>query len=96
MTVQNIKKLSVKNYDDFRDILSSTGVFDMTDCAIEIWCPELAEAPEVEKMVKLLESMVHVTDVRVGSHIEDMTADQYLVVIKEEKFINPRKKTREK
>ena len=96
MTVQNIKKLSVKNYDDFRDLLSSSGVFEMTDCAIEIWCPELSETPEVEKMVKLLESMVHVTDVRVGSRIEDMASDDYLIVIREEKFISPRRKTREK
>jgi hypothetical protein len=96
MTVQNIKKLSVKNYDDFRDLLSSSGIFEMTDCAIEIWCPERSEALEVEKMVKLLESMVHVTDVRVGSRIEDMTADDYLVVVREEKFTSPRRKTREK
>jgi hypothetical protein len=96
MKVQNIKKLSVKNYDDFRDILSKSGVFDMTDCAIEVWCPEVAEAPEVERMVKLLESMVHVIDVRVGSRIEDMIGDDYLVVIKEEKFTSPRRKAREK
>ena len=96
MTVQNIKKLSVKNYDDFRDILSESGVFDMTDCTVEIWCPEISEAVEVERMVKLLESMVHVVDVRVGSRIEDMIGDDYLVVIKEEKFTSPRRKARER
>jgi cell division GTPase FtsZ len=73
--------MSVKNYDDFLDSLPTSGVFDMTDCTVEIWCPELAEVAELERMVRLIESMVHVTDVRIGSTIEDMVEDEYRVII---------------
>jgi hypothetical protein len=96
MTIQNIRNISVKNYEDFRDILSTSGVFDMTDCAVEIWCPELSEVEEVQRMVTLIESMVHVTDVKVGSRIQDLIDDDYLVVIREDKFSSPRKKTKER
>jgi hypothetical protein len=81
MQEQITRTMSVKNYEDFLDSLPTSGVFDMTDCTVEIWCPELAEAAELERMVRLIESMVHVTDVRVGSKIEDMAADDYTVVV---------------
>ncbi len=81
---QKTKILTVQNYDDFRDILPSSGLFEMTDCAIEIWCPEASEVEEVQRMVSLIESMVHVTDVRVGSDIENLTSEDYRVVIIED------------
>lgn len=84
MTKQLTRTLHVKDYEDFRDSLPTSGVFDMTDCAVEIWCPELAEAVEVERMVHLIESMLHVTDVRVTSSIEDMLSDEYRVVVTQE------------
>lgn len=84
MTKNMIRTLSVKNYDDFLDSLPTSGVFDMTDCTVEIWCPELAEVQELERMVRLIESMVHVTDVRIGSDIEDMASDEYRVVVTQE------------
>lgn len=84
MTQITSRTLTVKTYDEFRDTLPFSGVFEMTDCSVEIWCPELAEAQEVERMVALIESMVHVTDVRVGSSIEDLVSDDYRIVISEQ------------
>jgi len=76
--------LTVQNYEDFRDLLPSSGLFDMTDCALEIWCPEASEVAEVQRMVTLVESMVHVTDVRIGSDIENLTSSDYRVVLIED------------
>ena len=79
--MQNTKTLKIKDYDELRDVLPTSGVFDMLDCALEIWCPESAQTIEIERMTKLVESMVHVTDVRVGSAVENLASDQYLIKI---------------
>lgn len=79
------RTVKAKNYEDFRDLLPNSGLFDMTDCSIEIWCPENSEVEEVRRMVTLIESMVHVTDVKIGSDIENLTSDDYRVVIIEDK-----------
>lgn len=76
--------LTVEDYDGFREMLPSSGLFDMTDCALEIWCPEASEIDEIQRMVSLVESMVHVTDVRIGSDIENLTSRTYRVVIIED------------
>jgi hypothetical protein len=81
----NARTIKAKNYDDFRDSIPTSGIFEMTDCSVEIWCPELSEVEEVQRMVTLIESMVHVTDVRIGSDIENLTSDDYRVVIIEDK-----------
>lgn len=78
-----IKKLQVSDYDELRDTLPSSGIFDMMDCTIEIQCPELAEAAEIERMTRLIESMVNVTDVRVSSTPEDMANIFYTVTVTE-------------
>ena len=75
------KTFTVKDYDELRDVLPSSGLFDMTDCALEIWCPEAAQAVEVERMTKLVESMVHVTDIRVGSSVENLTSPNYTIKV---------------
>lgn len=77
------KTIQAKDYDAFRDAIPSSGVFDMTDCAVKIWCPEKSDTKEIERMVNLLESMVHVTDVQVGSRIQDFAAEDYSVEITE-------------
>jgi hypothetical protein len=74
----------VKTYEDFLDTLPTSGLFEMTDCAVEIWCPEFAQADEVQRMVNLLESMVHLTDVKIGSDIENLLSDDYRVVLIED------------
>jgi hypothetical protein len=84
MTDLPSRTITVKTYDEFRDTVPFSGVFEMTDCSVEIWCPELAEVEEVGRMVALIESMVHVTDIRVGSSIEDFASDDYRVIISEQ------------
>lgn len=82
--VNQKRTLKVNDYDDFRDALPQSGLFEMTDCALEIWCPEVAEIEEVQRMVSLVESMVHVTDVRIGSDTENLTSQAYRVVLIED------------
>ena len=90
------KTLKVQSYDDFRDQVPSSGIFEMTDCAVEIWCPEDSDTSEIERMVKLLESMVHVTDVKVGSAIEDLASNDYRIVITEVPSDNSKRFSRER
>jgi hypothetical protein len=78
------RTLTVKTYEDFLENLPTSGLFDMTDCAVEIWCPEFAQAAEIQRMVNLIESMVHITDVKIGSDIENLTSDDYRVVLIED------------
>lgn len=77
------KTIKVVDYDEFRDAIPTSGVFDMMDCAVEIWCPEASDVDEVQKMVNLLESMVHVTDIQIGSDIDNLASPGYRVVITE-------------
>jgi hypothetical protein len=79
----NTRTIKAKNYDEFRDMVPNSGLFEMTDCEIEVWCPEHSETEEISRIVHLIESMVHVMDVRVGSTIENLTSDDYRVVITE-------------
>lgn len=91
------RTLTVKTYEDFLDNIPTSGLFEMTDCAVEIWCPEFAQADEIQKMVSLLESMVHLTDVRIGSDTENLTSDDYRVVlIEDSNTLGRTKKTRGK
>ena len=94
--MQNTKTLNVKDYDELRDVLPTSGVFDMLDCALEIWCPEAAQAAEIERMTKLVESMVHVTDVRVGSSIENLSSDSYVIKVTETPQRIPKSSRRDK
>lgn len=82
MTKRNI--ILADNYDDFRDLLPSSGIFEYTDCAVEIWCPLNSDIDEINRMVHLLESMVHVTDVKIGSDTENLISDTYRVVVIED------------
>jgi hypothetical protein len=95
--MQKSRTITVSDYDDLRESLPNSGLFEMTDCAIEIWCPEFAKANEVQRMVTLLESMVHVTDVRIGSDIENLTSESYrVVIIDEDGKLNKKKFIRDK
>jgi len=78
------RTLTVKTYEDFLENLPTSGLFEMTDCAVEIWCPEFAQADEIQRMVSLLESMVHLTDVKIGSDIENLLSENYRVVLIED------------
>lgn len=77
------KQIQVNDYNELRDVLPTSGIFDMMDCAIEIQCPELAETSEIERMTRLIESMVNVTDIKVSSTPEDMANIFYTVTVTE-------------
>jgi hypothetical protein len=78
------RTLTVRTYEDFLENIPTSGLFEMTDCAVEIWCPEFAQADEIQKMVILLESMVHLTDVKIGSDVENLLSDDYRIVLIED------------
>ena len=73
--------LTPANADEFRDLLPNSGVFEMLDCEVEIYCPELATAEEVQKMVVTIESMINVVDVVVSATPETLQNDSYKVII---------------
>lgn len=90
-------QLKVKSYDELRDSLASSGLFEMTDCYVEIRCPVDSDVNEVQRMATLIESMVHVTDIQVASTVEDLIGDDYVVTLTEDdqkfrkKFTSKRK-----
>lgn len=78
-----IRKISAKDPADLRDLLPTSGVFDMLDCAVEIYCPELAQADDVQKIVTTIESMINVVDVKVTATPETLQNTKYQVIITE-------------
>lgn len=81
--IKNIRTIEVESYEDFRDRVPNSGLFEMTDCTVKVWCPLDSDVREVEKMVNLVESMIHVMVVEVGSRIEDTDSEKYRIVITE-------------
>ena len=73
--------LEVRSADEFRDLLPSSGVFDMLDCDVELICPPTAQTSEIEKMVTLIESMINVVDVRVVGVPRSEAEQTYLITI---------------
>lgn len=84
------KTMKIYNYDDLLERISTSGLFEMTDCTLEIKCPLDSDADQIQKMVHLVESMVHVKDVQISSTAEDLLDDFYKVVITE--VTDPKKK----
>lgn len=74
-------QLKVKSYDDLRDSLATSGLFEMTDCVVEIRCPLDSDVNEIKRMTTLIESMVHVTDVQVASTYEDLVESEYTITL---------------
>lgn len=69
--------------DELRDTLPYSGVFDMNDCQVEINCPLGAQTEEIAKMVRIIESMINVTDVRVSGTPKPDLEDSYDIVVTE-------------
>lgn len=78
-----VRTLEVASADEFRDVLPSSGVFDMLDCTVELVCPVDADVAEVEKMVSVIESMINVVDVQVVGVPRPEAEDTYLITIKD-------------
>jgi hypothetical protein len=75
------KIIIVDGSDELRDALPLSGVFDMLDCEVELLCPPTAPTSEIEKMVKIIESMINVTDVRVTGIPRFEDEKNYMVTI---------------
>lgn len=81
MTEVSQKTLSPKDADEFRDLLPSSGVFEMLDCEVEIYCPEVATTEELQRMVTTLESMINLVDVRISATPETLQNGSYKIII---------------
>lgn len=77
------KRIKAKDSSDLRDLLPTSGVFDMLDCEVEIYCPELAMPDDIQRMVTTIESMINVVDVRVTATPETLQNTEYQVIITE-------------
>lgn len=86
MITPDAKLLKVRSADEFREMLPTSGVFDMVDCEVELVCPTNAQTEEVEKMVNVIESMINVTDVRVVGTPRPESDDTYLITITDVPF----------
>lgn len=72
--------LKVDNYDELRDQLHYSGIFDMLDCEVEVFCHLDASTAELERMITLIESVINVIDVTISI---DTDASQYVINVSE-------------
>jgi|TARA_B110000483_G_scaffold240592_1_gene321543 hypothetical protein len=77
-----IKLVRAEDPDSFRDLIPISGVFEIDDCTVEISYPLDASAEDLHKIVTIIESMIHVVDVRVSSSAIP-EQQEYLVTITE-------------
>ena len=63
-------RLHVETVEEFRELLPSSGLFDMLDCALDIRSNALAEIDDIDLLVKLVESAINVIDVNVSADYE--------------------------
>ncbi len=86
MSVTSSRTLEVHSADEFRELLPTSGVFDMLDCKVELICPPAAQTEEVERMVTLIESMINVVDVNVVGVPRSEAEETYLITITDVPF----------
>jgi hypothetical protein len=58
-------KLQVNSPDELRDALPQSGVFEMTDCKVQIDAPGDADEADIEKMITMINSIINVTNITV-------------------------------
>jgi hypothetical protein len=58
-------KLQVSSPDELRDALPQSGVFEMTDCKVQIDAPGDADEADIEKMITMINSIINVTNITV-------------------------------
>lgn len=61
-------KLNVRDAEHLREILPISGLFDLTDCTIDISAPGDTPVHELQLINTLLESAINITayDIRIG------------------------------
>ena len=72
--------LRVENFDELRDSLHQTGLFDMADCIVEISCNLDSSVNEVEKMFSFIKTTINVVDWTV---ITDNELENYKIQLRE-------------
>jgi DNA polymerase III alpha subunit (gram-positive type) len=79
MTSKNVT-LRVENFDELRDSLHQTGLFEMADCIVEISCSMDSSVSEVQKMFSFIKTTINVVDTTV---ITDNELENYKVQLRE-------------
>ena len=72
--------LQVENSDQLRDSLHHSGIFDMTDCIVEVSCNLDSQVDEVDKMLAIIKSAINVVE---HTFIPDNEVEDYHVRIAE-------------
>jgi hypothetical protein len=63
--------LKVDSYEELRDALPSSGLFDIFDCSVELKCSESAPATEIDKMFGIIRSTINIVKTRVVSSYDE-------------------------
>lgn len=92
------KTIRANDPQHFRELVPISGIFEMTDCEVEVYYPERATAQDLEYITKVLESMIHVTDIRTvqNPELELNDKDKFRVEIHEVKPDAPKYRKRNK
>lgn len=62
--------IQTTSYEEFRDNIHQTQLFDMLDCTVEIDASPIGSVEDLDRIISLIESMINVVDVRVTSHVD--------------------------
>jgi hypothetical protein len=72
--------LRVESFDELRDSLHQTGLFDMADCIVELSCGMESSVHEVERMLSFIKTTINVVDTVV---LPDADIDDYQIQLRE-------------
>lgn len=72
--------LLVNDANQLRDSLPLSGLFEMTDCAMEIGCGDYADMEEMNKMFDLVKSTIHIVNTAI---VSDDDVENYRVTFHE-------------
>jgi len=61
------KVLRPVEVEDLLHILPASGVFEMFDCNVYVNYPEHATTRDLEKITEVIQSMIHVEDIKVNN-----------------------------
>lgn len=70
--------IETTSYEEFRDNIHLTQMFDMLDCTVEIVASPIGSVEDIDRIISLIESMINVVDVRVTSHV---TSEDFLITL---------------
>ena len=73
-------RLRVDSADELRDVLYQSGLFNMSDCSVEISCSMENPEDEVNKMFDIIKYAIHVV---ATSYVPDEDIHDYRVIVNE-------------